>query len=399
MRRIGVVTVARSDYGILRPLLRRLAAEREVELQLIAAGMHLAPAFGHTIDEIRADGFAIAATVAATPEGDGPADMARAMGVGTIGFADAYEKLRPDLLILLGDRFEMHAAAVAAVPFLIPLAHISGGAVTQGAIDDGFRHSITKLAHVHFVENELHGARVRQMGEDPRRVIETGALGIDGMLETQWLSVSELNQRFGLALDPARPPLLVTFHPVTRDYQNTGKHAEALLAALADSRLPMVFTYPNADTAGRELIGLIEKFVAARADAWAVPSFGSQGYFSMMRIAAAMVGNSSSGIVEAATLQVPVVDVGDRQAGRPAGANVVRVACEKAAILAAIRRVASADFKRSLQGLANPYGDGHAAPKIVAALRDLDLADPGLIRKAFHPVGETALAPPKSRVR
>jgi UDP-hydrolysing UDP-N-acetyl-D-glucosamine 2-epimerase len=397
MKKIAVVTVARSDYGILRPLLRRLSVEPDFDLQVIAAGMHLAPEFGHTIDEIRSDGFPIAATVEMTPAGDTPAAIARAMGVGTGGYANAYERLRPDLLILLGDRFEMHAAAVAATPFLLPIAHISGGAVTEGAIDDNFRHSLTKFSHVHFIENELHGARVRQMGEMPHRVILTGALGIDSALETDWLSLAELNQRFGLALEQAKPPLLVTFHPVTREFRNTRAHGEALLAALAAADKPVVFTYPNADTAGRELIAMVEQFVRARPQSWAVPSFGSQGYFSMMRLACAMVGNSSSGIIEAASLRLPVVDIGSRQKGRPAGANVVRVDCEAKAILAGIRQVTDPAWRQRLQGLVNPYGDGHAAPQIMAALRALDLKDPSLIAKPFYSLGETGVLAAESQ--
>jgi UDP-N-acetylglucosamine 2-epimerase (non-hydrolysing)/GDP/UDP-N,N'-diacetylbacillosamine 2-epimerase (hydrolysing) len=403
MKKIAVVTVARSDYGILRPLLRRLSVEPGFELQVIAAGMHLATEFGHTIDEIRDDGFPIAATVEMMPAGDKPADIARAMGFGTAGYADAYERLQPDLLILLGDRFEMHAAAVAATPFLIPIAHISGGAVTEGAIDDNFRHSLTKFSHVHFVENQLHAARVRQMGEPAQRVHLTGALGIDSALETDWLSIAELNQRFGLALDPAKPPLLVTFHPVTREFQNTRAHGEALMAALESAGLPVVFTYPNADTAGRELIAMIEQFVRHHQkphpqQAWAVPSFGSQGYFSMMRHASAMVGNSSSGIIEAASLRLPVVDIGSRQKGRPAGVNVVRVDCEASAILNAIHQVTDTAWRQRLQGLVNPYGDGHAAPQIMATLRALDLKDPSLIRKPFYSVGNDAgeIAAPNS---
>ncbi len=382
-RKIAVVTVARSDYGIYRPLLRRLETAPDLTLQLIVAGMHLAPEFGDTRAEILADGFQPAAEVECCLAGDRPGTLARAMGLGTIGYAQALETLRPDILIVLGDRFEMHAAAVAAQPFLIPVVHIAGGALTGGAIDDSLRHSMTKLASLHFPEIEVYAARIQQMGEPPNRIHVTGSLNLDNLAALEPLSLDELNRRFGLALTPDAPPLLVTFHPVTRAYRDTETHVTALLQALDKAGRPIVFTAPNADTEGRRVMAMIEAFVEARPRAYRVAHFGSQAYFSMMAQAAAMVGNSSSGIIEAASFRLPVVNIGSRQDGRFAPENVIHVGDTAADIAAGIARATDPDFRDGLQQLSNPYGDGRAAERMVEVLRGLEL-NRSLIEKPFH---------------
>ena len=384
MRRICVVTVARSDYGILRPLLRRIHEAHDLELALVAGGMHLAPEFGNTIDEIRADGFQIARTLDFLLPSDQPGDIARSMGRGTICFAEAYEQLRPDLLVVLGDRFEMQAAALAAVPFLIPIAHIAGGALSGGAIDDAFRHAISKLSSLHFVETKIYRQRVIQMGEEPWRVHVTGALGLDNLREIEPWSLDELNRRFDLGLEADCPPLLVTFHPVTREYTETRPYMEALLAALDACGHPIVFTYPNADTNGRIIIEMIEAFLQDRPHARCVPHFGTIGYFSLMARAAAMVGNSSSGIVEAASFKLPVVNIGTRQQGRLAPENVVNTGTGRDEILEGIRRATAPAFREGLKDLANPYGSGRAAESMVEVLRTVDLGTSRLIQKTFR---------------
>ena len=384
MIRIAVVTVARSDYGVYRPFLRALAADPAFDLKLMVAGMHLAPQFGQTIDEIKADGFVPAATVDLAQDGDRPLDVAGAMGRGTAGFAEAYARTRPDLVVVHGDRFEMHAAAVAAVPYLIPIVHHDGGALTVGAIDDALRHSMTKLASLHFVETEAYASRVIQMGEEPWRVTVTGALGLDNLADVTLLTPEELRTRFCVSLPPGRPPLLATLHPVTREFTETRSHTEAFLAAIEESGLPVVFTYPNADTGGQVIIEMIESFVERHAEALAVPHLGTQGYFSLMANAAAMVGNSSSGIIEAASFKLPVVNVGSRQEGRLAPENVITTGSTKAAIFQGIRKAISPAFRAGLASLVNPYGDGHAAERMMAVLRQIDPKDPTLIRKAFY---------------
>jgi UDP-N-acetylglucosamine 2-epimerase (non-hydrolysing)/GDP/UDP-N,N'-diacetylbacillosamine 2-epimerase (hydrolysing) len=353
-------------------------------MALIVSGMHLAPEFGSTVMEIEADGFPIAAKVDMYVSSDRPGSIARAMGSGGIGFAGAYEHLTPDILIVLGDRFEMHAAAVAAVPFLIPIAHIAGGAITNGAIDDSFRHSITKLSSLHFVENALYARRVIQMGEEPWRVHVTGALGLDNLGEFKPLSVDDLNGRFGLALDPENPPLLVTFHPVTREYGNTHQYVTELLAALETCGMPLVFTYPNADTGGRLIIEMIETFVRDHPQARAVPHLGTRAYFTLMAHARAMVGNSSSGIIEAASFRLPVVNIGTRQKGRLAPSNVFHVGYSRNEILGGIQQTTRLEFRELLRSLFNPYGDGRAAERMVEVLRTIDLRDVRLIQKEYY---------------
>lgn len=379
-RRVAVVSVARSDYGLYRPLLRAIVADDGLELALIVGASHLTRTFGDTLAEITADGYAPAARVDCTLASNSPASIARSMGLATLGFAGAYERLSPDMLVVLGDRYEMHAAAVAAVPFLLPIMHIAGGAVTRGAIDDGLRHSISKLSHLHFPETDEQGARLERLGEESWRIHASGSLSIDNLKSTRRLSLAEMNARFGLDLH--QRPLLVTFHPVTRAYHQTAEYADALMAALARQTLPVLFTYPNADTAGRCIIERIEAFVRARPQtAFAVPNLGTEGYFSAMANARAMVGNSSSGIIEAASFALPVVNIGRRQEGRTAPRNVIGCEHDADAIGAAIARATEPSFADGFKGLVNPYGDGNAAPRIVSVLRTVTLDD-GLLDKA-----------------
>jgi len=380
-RRIAVVTTTRADFGIYRPLLKRLAGDAGITLQLIAGGMHLRPEFGMTIREIEEAGFAVAARVDCLAGDDSPIGIAEAMARATRGFAEAYAALAPDIAVILGDRFEMHAAAVAAQPLRLPLAHLHGGELTLGAQDDSWRHSMTKLAHLHFVATEAFRRRVLQMGEEPWRVVVCGALGLDNLTDTPPLPPAELEARIGLPLTPA--PLLVTFHPETRDAAPAAEQAEALLKALGDAGLPVVFTAPNADAGGRDIRRLIETYVAAHAAARLVDNLGTPGNFALMGKAAAMVGNSSSGIIEAASFGLPVVNIGDRQQGRPRAANVIDVPRQADAILAGIRRATSGTFRATLAGLGNPYAAEHPAGEIIhRALTSVPLGDV-LVKKGF----------------
>lgn len=381
MRRIAIVTVGRSDFGLYLPLLHELRKARDFELSIIAGGMHLAPEFGSTAEEIERAGFTVDESVEMLVSSDTPVAISKSMGLGTIGFAEAFRRTDPDLVVVLGDRFEMHAAAVAAQPFLVPVAHIAGGAVTLGAIDDSFRHSMTKLAHLHFTETELHTARLVRMGEEPWRVTTVGALALDNVRTLQLLSREALSAQLSLDLDD--PPLLVTFHPVTREFERTEEHIAAVLEAVDRSGRQAVFTYPNADTSGRVIIREIEQFARTRPRVRVERNLGTVAYLSLMSHAAAMVGNSSSGIVEAASFELPVVDVGIRQAGRLAPQNVVRAAARSDEIAAAIDRATSAEFRTGLRGMRNPYGDGHAAARIVEAIAKIGDRQ-RLVRKMFH---------------
>lgn len=384
MRTIGVVTSSRADYGIYRPLLQAIAAEPGLRLALFVTGMHLAPEHGLTVRAIEVDGFAIAERVEGLLADDSAAGIAQSMGLTTQGFARAFARSRPDLLLVLGDRFEMHAAALAALPFTIPLVHIHGGELTAGAIDDALRHSLTKLSHLHFVATEAYAARVRQLGEEPWRVTVSGAPGLDALAGFVPLAAAELEARIGLPLDPA--PLLVTFHPVTLEPGQAGQQLTELLAALDLAGLPVLFTAPNADAGGRLIVSLLADYVARRPQTRLVTSLGSAGYFSLMTHAAAMVGNSSSGLIEAPSFALPVVNVGDRQEGRVRAANVLDVGYGRQQIAAAIARATEPAFRKSLAGLPNPYGDGRAAARIIEVLKTVAI-DPRLLKKRFCDLG------------
>ena len=378
MRSIAVVTVGRSDYGIYLPILRRIQSHPDLELHIIVAGMHLSEAFGRTVCCIEHDGFRIDERVEMLLSSDTPTGVVMSMGLGLLGFAQAYARRRPDILIVLGDRFEMHAAALAALPFNIPVAHIHGGELTEGAIDDALRHSMTKLSHLHFVAADEYAARVVQMGEEAWRVVVSGAPALDNLHSSPLPDRAELIRRFQL---PAEPYLLVTFHPVTLEYEDTEFHVTELVEALRLAACPVVFTAPNADT-GHTIIGdAIRRFVREHDSAGFVDNFGTFEYLSAMRFAAAVVGNSSSGIIEAPSLCVPVVNIGTRQQGRIRAKNIVDTGYGREQIVAAIRRATKPGFRAVVEQVVNPYGNGHAAELIVDRLARVDLGRSLIVKK------------------
>ena len=381
MRTIGIISVGRSDYSIYLPILRRIKASAELRLHLVVAGAHLSEKFGMTVRAIEADGFGIGDRVEMAPSSDTPGGVARAMGEGLAQFARSYECRRPDLLLVMGDRFEMHAAVSAAAPFGIPIAHIHGGESTEGAMDELFRHAMTKMCHLHFVATETYRDRVVRMGEEPWRVTVTGAPALDNLRELERMDVPDIEKVIGMPLTP--PPLLATFHPVTLEPGDTSRQISELLGALKQIDAPLVFTYPNADTGHEIIIKAIQSFVRHHPRSRFMANLGTQLYFSLMGHAAAMVGNSSSGIIEAASFRLPVVNVGSRQRGRFHGRNVVDVDYEGAAIIKAVRQVTRPSFLSGLSGLTNPYGDGRASEKIVKALKKIPL-DRALIQKKFY---------------
>ncbi|HEX8922370.1 MAG TPA: UDP-N-acetylglucosamine 2-epimerase, partial [Pyrinomonadaceae bacterium] len=342
-----------------------------------------------TIKAIEADGFEVDERVEMLVASDSPEAVAKSMGLGAIGFAQTYERLRPDILLVLGDRFEMHAAALSALPFKIPVAHIHGGELTEGAIDDALRHSMTKLSHLHFVTTEEYARRVRQMGEEAWRVTISGAPSLDNLQAMTLFTMAELEKKYAWGF--TQPPLLVTFHPVTLEYEQTEQQMEELLAALKASRMPVLFTLPNADTGGRVIMRLVREYVDREASAHLVDNLGTQAYFSLMARAAAMVGNSSSGIIEAASFKLPVVNIGNRQKGRARGRNVIDVGGKREEILAGIEKALAADFRASLFDLANPYGDGTAAAKIVRQLKEVTI-DQRLLVKRFQDLEPSSLS-------
>jgi UDP-hydrolysing UDP-N-acetyl-D-glucosamine 2-epimerase len=381
MMRVLAVTVARSDYGILRPVLDALRADPDFSVEVIAAATHLSPAFGLTVRQLEADGYAPVARVEMTIAGDTPTAIALSTGLGVQGFASAIAAAAPDLLLLVGDRFETLAAGVAAVPLTVPIVHLHGGEVTEGAFDDQIRHALTKMSHVHCVSTTAAARRVAQMGEEAWRICVSGAPGLDSLFQVQRLSRAALEARVGMVLNPA--PLLVTFHPVTLQTDRTDAEMQSVIDGLAHVTRPIVITAPNADTSHARIRAAWAAFAASRpGQVQLVESLGTEAYVSLLFSAAAMVGNSSSGLIEAPAVPLPVVNIGDRQAGRDRATNVIDVPPDAEAIRAAIDRATSADFRASLVGALNPYGDGRAAPRMLAHLRTLPSRST-LLRKKF----------------
>lgn len=385
-----MVTTSRADYGIYRPLLHAIHNDPALCLRLLVSGMHLSPEYGFTVREIEADGYEIAERIESLLASDTPEAIGKSMGLTAIGFAQVFGRWRPDILVVSGDRFEMFAAAVAAVPFNVPLAHLGGGDVTTGAIDDGLRHSLTKLSHLHFADTQEAADRIVQMGEEPWRVVVSGDPALDHLRTLKLLTREQLEAKYPFQL--ASPFLIVTYHPVTRQYEQAAAQITQLLDALREFNMPVVFTMPNADTANRPIREQIMQFVAARPSSWLVDNLGTEPYFSLMALASAMVGNSSSGVVEAASFKLPVVNVGIRQSGRVRAKNVIDVGNETHEIVAAIRKALDPGFAESLRDLVNPYGSGSASPVILDKLKNVQIDD-ALLQKRFYDLPQRSTSP------
>ena len=380
-RRICVVTGSRAEFGLLRPVMEGIRDAEGCELLVVATGTHLAPEFGSTAGEIEDAGFRIDHRVEMLVSGDTATATAKSIGLGVIGFADALASLAPDLLVVLGDRFEILSAVLAALPARVPVAHLHGGETTEGAFDEAIRHAITKMSHLHFVAAEEYRRRVIQLGEEPARVFMVGGLGVDSIRRLRLLGRAELEAALGLSFGDRA--LLITFHPATLDDEGAGGQMEELLAALeplADTTL--VFTMPNADTGGRSLMRQIEQFVAGRRNAHAFTSLGQLRYLSCLQYVDGVVGNSSSGLAEVPSFRKGTIDIGDRQRGRLRAESVIGCAPRRAAIGAAIRELYSPAFQERLRSVRNPYGDGGASDRIVTVLQNHPLES--IVRKAFH---------------
>lgn len=379
-RKIAVVTVGRSDYGILISLLRELQRDPRVELQLLVGGGHLSAEFGRTLQEIERDGFTPARCIETPTAADSPKSIAVTSSAGQVGFASAYEDLKPDLLVVVGDRFETLSAVTSALAFKIPVAHLHGGEITLGAFDDSIRHAITKLSHLHFASTQVYADRIAQMGEEAWRIFVAGAPALDHLNAAPRMSQAELEALIGIKF--TAPPLIVTFHPVTLEFEKTDWYADQLVTALSSLEQPIVVISPNQDTYGRILLDRFKKFGAKHPNAVFVENLGPRAYLSLMAYSAAMIGNSSSGIVEAASLELPVVNVGSRQQGRVRAENVIDTAYEAADIMRGIRRVLSPDFKAGLRGMVNPYRREGSSKIIHDQLVSIPL-DQKLILKRF----------------
>jgi len=380
-RSIGIVTTSRADYGIYQSLLRRIHADPTLELRVFVSGMHLSPEFGATVHDIERDGFPITARVEMLLSSDTPQAISKAIGIGVLGFAQALEHNRPDMLVLLGDRFDMFAAAVAAVPFGLPLVHIHGGEITEAAIDDVLRHAMTKMSHLHFPTTLAYANRLIQMGEEPWRITVAGAPALDNLEEAN-PGENEVAAAVHLDAEALAQALLVTYHPVTLESGDAALQIGNLLDALRSTGRTVIFTFPNADTGGRALVHRIRDFSNTYPHARVVANLGRTLYFGLMRRVAAMAGNSSSGVIEAASFELPVVNVGNRQRGRLRSCNVIDCGYGREDITRALERALSPEFRHSLRGLVNPYGDGHAAERIVQVLKQATLGE-ALLKKLF----------------
>lgn len=388
-RRIAVVTSSRADYSHLYWPLRLLQEHPEVDLRLIAMGPHLSPEFGLTVREIEKDGFAIAARIESLLSSDSDVGMAKSIGVAMLSLADALGAMRPDLLLLIADRYEMLAPAAAALALRIPMAHIEGGEISEGAIDDAVRNALTKMSHVHFTSTEGARARVIAMGEEPWRVHRAGAPSLDHLRRSRLLSPGEVEAR--CRLDLSRPTLLVACHPVTLERETT-REAGAVFAALEEiarkGDTQIVFCYPNADAGSRELVERARVFATEHGCAKLFVNLDAVTYWSLLRSVGAMVGNSSSGIMETASFALPTVNVGLRQKGRERARNVLDAEADTKAILQRIAEARSPEFRASLEGMTNPYGDGHAAERIVEVLTSVPLGGELLVKRATAVNGE-----------
>jgi len=384
MRRIAIVTGGRQDYGHLYWIIRGVHEDPALELQLIVTGMHLSHEFGLTVRDVERDGFPIAERVEMLISSDSESAIAVSMGVGMIGFAKTYERLRPDILVVLGDRFELLSAVAAAIPFRIPVAHIHGGEATEAAIDEQIRNAITKISHIHFPCTKSYSDRIIRMGEHPDKVFCFGAPGLDNIYNLDLWDREKLGADLGLPAD--RPLGSVTYHPVTLQRDAAGGRTDELLGALDEfPDVFWVFTLSNADTEGRVIIEKIKSYVTAKPERAALfSSLGQLRYLSLLKNSALMVGNSSSGIIEAPSFELPVVNISDRQKGRVRAANVIDVpVCGKNDITTAIRKAFSKEFRSSLEGLGNPYGKGDSSRKIVEKLKTVALGE-DLLKKSFY---------------
>lgn len=380
-RKICVVTGTRAEYGLLKNLLKLIKENEQMFLQLIVTGSHLSEKHGSTYKTIENDGFRITKKIHILSDEDSSVAIANAMSLAIAGFANAYEEVKPDLLIVLGDRFEIFSAVAAAQLYRIPVAHLHGGELTEGAIDDAFRHSITKMSHLHFVATEEYRRRVVQLGESPENVHLVGGLGVDAISLTKILTKEEIEST--LKIKFLKKSLLITFHPVTLGNLSSEFQIKELLRALVEvTDTTLIFTMPNADSDHNVIFESIRDFVATRPNSYAFDSLGQELYLSCLAQVNGVIGNSSSGLTEAPTFRIGTINIGDRQMGRIKAASVID--CEPTAekILQALSKLQSEEFISSLAKVDNPYGDGGASESILQTLKFTNLET--LVKKNFY---------------
>jgi UDP-hydrolysing UDP-N-acetyl-D-glucosamine 2-epimerase len=389
-RTIAVVTTSRADYGHLYWPLRDLSHHEEVDLRIVVLGSHLSPEFGCTVQEIERDGFAVSARVECLLSSDSDVGMAKTIGVATLSLADPLGQMRPDILLLIADRYELLAPAAVALALRIPIAHIEGGEVSEGAIDDAVRNALTKMSHIHFTSTYAARQRVISMGEEEWRVHRAGAPSLDHLRRQTLFSKEELEARLGI--DLRQPTILVAYHPVTI-YRDTTEEADALFGALAAIPNQMLFCYPNADAGSRALIERTRSFLAGRKQGRVFTNLDALTYWSLLRWVDIFLGNSSSGIMETASFALPTVNVGLRQQGRERASNVLDAVADVDSILKAVGTTRSQEFRDSLIGMTNPYGEGFASEKIVQVLTTVPLSQELLMKRDASRVPSVVFQP------
>ena len=387
-KKVCVITGTRADYGLLRWVMQGIKDDADFNLQIIATGMHLSPEFGLTYKAIEADGFEIDRKVEMLTSSDTPVGIAKSMGLAMIGFSDALNELNPDLLVVLGDRFEIFSAVATALVACIPVAHLHGGETTEGAFDEAFRHSITKMSQLHFVAADEYKQRVIQLGEQPEHVFLVGGLGVDNIKRLKLLGRNALEADLGFKF--GQKNLLITFHPETLENVSAVIQMQALLDALENLEdTVLIFTMPNADTDGRALIKMVSQFASQHTNAHAFSSLGQLRYLSCIAQVDAVVGNSSSGLAEVPSLKKGTINIGDRQRGRLQAASIINCEPQQESIADAIRILYSSKFQAGLSEICNPYGDGGASEKIVNALKITNIQ--GIVKKSFYDLSKFTL--------
>lgn len=378
------MTGSRAEYGLLRWLMQGIKDDPDLTLQLVATGMHLVPEFGLTYEDIESDGFQIDYKVQTLGELDNPEGISNAIAEGIRGCSIAFSKLQPDIIVLLGDRFEIFAAGIAAMTARIPIAHIHGGESTEGLIDEAIRHSLTKMSHLHFVATATYRDRVIQLGENPDLVFQVGALGLDSIKNLKLLGKKDLENSLNLKF--AKRSLLVTFHPVTLEKNTAKQQMTELLEALSTLKdVTIIFTFPNADTGGQILIKMINKFVSSNPNSYIFKSLGQLNYLSCMQFVDAVVGNSSSGLIEAPSFKIGTINIGDRQKGRLRAQTIIDCSPLSEDIVKAIKYLYSKQFQQKLSDVINPYGISGASAQVLKALRSIELSN--LLKKKFNDLG------------
>lgn len=382
MKKIAVFTGTRAEYGLLYWILKGLEKSDNVELQLLVGGMHLSPEFGYTVKTIEQDGFYISERLEFLLSSDSPVGISKSLGLAIISSAECFSRLQPDLVVILGDRFESMAIAQAAMIATIPVAHIHGGELTQALIDDSVRHSITKMSQLHFTSTEIYRRRIIQMGEQPSHVFNVGAPGIDNIKHLSLMTVDKLSESLSFSLDT--PFFLVTYHPVTLVKDGAIDALSNLLSALDTfQNYKIIFTFPNADTYGRNLITLLDNYSQKQSDrVLLIESMGQVRYLSALKHASGVIGNSSSGIIEAPSLHTPTVNIGNRQKGREASQSVIQCDESFEAIKSAISKILEPNFRQAMKQYSNPYESGNASNEIVNIISSYDVSS--LVQKEFY---------------